>query len=238
VHDADDGEDLIVEANRLSHGGRILIEEACPGPVAEDRDRIAARGSRIEPAERAAGQNAAAERLEIVAGHERRNQLASVRCHRPVPLGDHVVEEILPGAQLLVIAPAEYPAADGSLALLRVPANLVQGIGIPDGVRPEHVGVEHREDDSGQRQRNGQRRDGRECERPVPEQAAGAVGHVSGQLVDHLAPRRTTGCSGSPRYNPGSRCRVPGAGFMVRFRVRFQVPGSGPDSARSSEREP
>jgi hypothetical protein len=125
VHDAHDREDQLVEADGPADDGRVRVEEAHPGSVAEDGDRVPVRRARIEPGEAAPDEYATAECFEVVPRHERREQLPPFRGDRAVSLGDQVVEEILPLSQLVVVVPAEHASCRESLVLSGAPSNLV-----------------------------------------------------------------------------------------------------------------
>ena len=80
------------------------VEEAGPGVVAQDRHRIAARRLRIEAAASAAAErDPPAQRLEVVARDERRQQPLAVEPGRAVAFGHHRGEQLLPRRELLVL---------------------------------------------------------------------------------------------------------------------------------------
>ncbi len=169
VHDPDDGEDLIVEAYGAAHRARVSIEQAGPCLMTQDRNGIGARRSRVELGERAAGGDAPAQRVEVVARYERRPQRPALGLRGPVPLGDHAVEQIGPFAELLIVAPPERASAGSAAGRPRAPADLIQAVGIADRVGAEDVGIEDGEDDRHERERDGERRDRGERERAVAE---------------------------------------------------------------------
>ena len=121
----------------------IAIEQARPGLIRQHRDRFAAGRARIACHQAAAERDAGAEALEVVARHEADRHLPAARRDGPPRLGDRAVEQIRPAAEVFVVAPAKGRAA----GFLRAPPDRVQAVRIVDGERPQHVGVEDREDD-------------------------------------------------------------------------------------------
>src|SRR5207344_2001389 len=107
LHDANDREDLIVEANRSTDDAWISVVEPGPRAMAEHGHRISARRAGVEVGKRPSGKHPRSKPLKIVAGHKRNQHRRPVGWHRPIPLTNHVVEQIPASSKFLVIAPAE-----------------------------------------------------------------------------------------------------------------------------------
>ncbi len=181
-HHADDDEGLIVERNLASEHRRIAIEQPFPSLVAQHGDGGAARRARIELRDAAAQAHPVgdAERVEVVAGDEgrRERQAARIRDDGASAFGDHLVEQILPCAQLFVVAPPEARAA----RVGRAPRERLQAVGIVHGERPQHVGVEDGEEDGDQAEGDRERHDGRGEKRRAAHQPAPRVARVLREL--------------------------------------------------------
>ena len=148
---ADDRELPAVEIEVTAEDGGIAREEPRPCLVAQHGHRRA----RVGGAEGAAEEQARRQRLEVVLRHEVRRQRAALGRHEPRVLGDRRLEQVAAFAQRLVVAPAKLRPA----VVLRAPDDAVQGTGIADGERAQHVGVEDREDDGQQAQGDGEGED-------------------------------------------------------------------------------
>jgi hypothetical protein len=155
--DADDRERMILYDERRADDPCVAAVLFLPGAVAQDRHRCRRRRV-VGRREDAAGERVDAERLEVVARHElgtqglgRRRSAAAAHAHA-LAAGlerDHLVELGRLGLQALeqrvgVHAPAILRSA---LDAAVVPvANAVQQRGIGHRQRPQHHGVDQRED--------------------------------------------------------------------------------------------
>src|SRR4030095_4772746 len=93
LRNPDDGEGLIVEANRSTDGSRIRVVQARPRSITEDCNRITAWCAGVEIRESPPSQHARTERLEVIARDKRQEQWRLVRRHRSGPLSAHVGEQ-------------------------------------------------------------------------------------------------------------------------------------------------
>ena len=78
VGDADDGERLAVEVNRLADDRRIGGKRSAPQRVADDGDRMLSRRHIVRGQQRAAELRADAKRLEVVADDELRDDALGI----------------------------------------------------------------------------------------------------------------------------------------------------------------
>ena len=172
--DADDREPLAVDVERPAEDRRVAIEQPAPSLIGQHGHGRATWRDRVERRDRSPEPQADAQRVEVVARHERGLERAALRGHQPRGLGNHIVEEIATAAELLVVAPLETAAG----VVLRAPEQLVQRVGIAHRERPEHIRVEDREDDRDEREADGERQHCGRGKRRVGAKAAPRVAHI------------------------------------------------------------
>ncbi len=219
--DADDRERMILYDERRADDRCVAAVLFLPGAVAQHRHR-GRRRRVVGGREDATGERVDAERLEVVARHElgtqglgRRGRAAAAHAHA-LAAGlerGHLVELGRLGFQPLeervgVHAPAVLRSA---LDAAVVPvANAVQQRGIGDRQRPQHHGVDQREDRRRAADAEGQRGHGRDREhRRLPELAQ----HVPkvGQGLSHaglVLELDESGATGVAQRAPSVRSRV------------------------------
>jgi hypothetical protein len=118
------------------------------------------------------------QRGEVVVGYEHADHGPPVTRHQLNVLRDHVVEQIPPISDRLVVTPSEGLTPCG----LRAPRDAVQGLGTADGVRLQKVRIEHGERNGHNREADGERDDGGQQEGRTLPQHANGIPHVLQQL--------------------------------------------------------